>query len=141
MVAGGFTFHGGVILTDLDHKTFDIGEVLAGRTYPENTVGVYLNEQVGFAIYEASQALRTAEIRDDAAAVKELDERLVALKKSAADTRYEFTVRGIPESARKAILAEVLKEAPLEMDLLGRVQSDIERDDRHDLLLLEPDDR
>lgn len=122
-------------MTELDHKTFDLAAVLSGIGFPEHTVTVYLDERVGFEIYRAGEALRNAEIRGNEEALKKIAEELDALKEKRADQAYKVTVRGIPESTRKACDARSRKEFPVEYNFMGQVTPDPERDDLYNHLL------
>lgn len=84
-------------MTDLDHKTFDLAAVLTGSSFPENEVDVYFDESIGFAIYQAQESVRVAEIKGNEEALKTVLEEVEALKKKAQEVKYKITVRGIPE--------------------------------------------
>lgn len=119
----------------LDHKTFDLGAVLAGIGYPEKTFPVWFDERIGWQIYEATEYLRTAEIRGNeqelAAAYDELDK----LKESAKNTCFKVTVRGLPESTIKACNAKAEAKYPVDYNMIGQPTPNSDRDDMFNTLL------
>lgn len=122
-------------MTELNHKTFDLAAVISGIGFPEHTVTVYLDERVGFEIYRANEALRNAEIRGNEEALKRIAEELDALKEKRADQAYKVTVRGVPESTRKACDARARKEFPVDYNFMGQVTPEPQRDDLYNHLL------
>lgn len=122
-------------MTELNHKTFDLGAVLSGLDFPETEVKVYLDERVGFEIYQAREALRQAEIRGNEEALAKIAAELDALEEKKASSAYKVTVRGIPESTRKACDAKARKEYPVEYNFMGQATPSPERDDLYNLHL------
>lgn len=122
-------------MTTLNHKTFDLAAVLSGIGFPEHTVTVYLDERVGFEIYRAEEALRNAEIRGNEEALKKIAEEIDALKEKRKDVAYRVTVRGIPESTRKACDTQARKEFPPEYNFMGQLTPEPARDDLYNQLL------
>lgn len=122
-------------MTELNHKTFDLGAVLSGLDFPETEVKVYLDERVGFQIYQAKEALRQAEIRGNEETLAKIAEELDSLEEKKASSAYKVTVRGIPESTRKACDAKARKEYPVEYNFMGQATPSPERDDLYNLFL------
>lgn len=122
-------------MTELNHKTFDLAAVLSGINFPEHTVTVYLDERVGFEIYRAEEALRNAEIRGNEDALKKIAAEIDALKEKRKDVAYKVTVRGIPESTRKACDTQARKEHPVDYNFMGQATPDPARDDLYNHLL------
>jgi len=122
-------------VTDLDHKTFDLGQVLAGTKFPETEVDIFFDESIGFEIYRAEQALRAAEIAGNEEELKRVQDRIEELKKSAQNDRYRVTVRGVPESVRKNCLNKARDKFEVEYSFLGQEQPDARRDDLYNELL------
>lgn len=119
----------------LDYKTFDLGEVLSGVSFPENDIEIYFDETIGWAIYKAEKALYDAEIRDKGDEARDLAEKLDSLKAEVPRHRYVVTVRGVPESVRKMCNAKSLEKFPPEYSFLGQIQPDTDRDDYYNALL------
>lgn len=122
-------------MTELDHKTFDLGAVLSGITFPETEVDVYFDESVGFSVYQAEQTLRVAEIRGNETQLKEVLDNLEALKKKAADARFKITIRGVAESTRKTCDRKSRDKFPVEYTFMGTETPNPERDDYYNTLL------
>lgn len=122
-------------MSELNHKTFDLAAVLSGIDFPEHVVTVFLDERVGFEIYKAEEALRNAEIRGNEEVLKRVAAELDALREKRKDIAYKVTLRGIPESTRKACDAQARKEFPPEYNFMGQVTPSPERDDLYNRLL------
>lgn len=122
-------------MTELNHRTFDLAAVLSGIGFPEHTVTVYLDERVGFEIYRAEEALRNAEIRGNEEALKKIADEIDALKEKRKDVAYKVTVRGIPESTRKACDTRARKEFPVDYNFMGQATPEPARDDLFNHLL------
>lgn len=97
---------------ELDYKTFDLGAVLAGRDYPEDTVEVYFNEKLGFTISKTQAAVRLLSLqgKDDEAA--ELQKGLDELIQKVEGEKYIAHLKGIPTEVKENILKQVRKEHP-----------------------------
>lgn len=122
-------------MTELDHKTFDLGAVIAGIGFPEETVTVHFDEGLGYRIHKVEEALRGAEIRQDAIRVTELDSELVELKQAAKETAYKVTLRGLPESDRKSCDKKAREKYEVEYSFLGQPTPNPDRDDYYNSLL------
>lgn len=122
-------------MTELDHKTFDLGNVIAGIKFPEDDVTVYFNEDIGYQIHKAETALRTAEIRGNEEALRNLDEKIEKLKKEVADQAYTVTLRGIPDSTRRICDQKSREKFEVEYSFLGQPTPNPERDDYFSSLL------
>lgn len=122
-------------MTELNHETFDLTAVLTGAVFPENEVDVFFDESVGFAIYQAQESLRVAEIKGNEDALKTVLEEVEALKKKAQEVKYKVTVRGIPESTRKTCIRKAQAAFPPEYSFLGQETPSPDRDDLFNSLL------
>lgn len=122
-------------MTELDHKTFDLGAVIAGIGFPEEVVTVHFDESLGYRINKVEEALRGAEIRQDSEAVEALDAELADLKQAAKDTAYKVTLRGLPESDRKSCDKKAREKYEVEYSFLGQPTPNPDRDDYYNSLL------
>lgn len=123
---------------ELNHETFDLGAVLTGAAFPELDVEVFFDETVGFEIHQAEKLLRRAELigsDESQEEVKELDESLKELRKQAEEQRFTVTLKGVPESIRKACNAKARAKFPSEYTMLGTEQPDPDRDDFFNTLM------
>lgn len=115
-------------MTELDHETFDIRDVLTGRTFPEDEVTVHLDAKADFEIHRLNQeasVLRLTRKTDEARA---LEAAVEALIKQASGTAIKVTVRAIPNELRETIMDEVLEKYPEERNIMGQVEPVKERD-------------
>lgn len=122
-------------MTELNHETFDLGQVLAGTKFPETEVDIFFDESIGFQIYRAQQALREAEIAGNEEELKQVQDRVEELKTQARDVRYTVTVRGIPESVRKNCLQKSRDKFEVEYSFLNQELPNAQRDDLFNELL------
>lgn len=111
--------------TTPDVKTFDLAAALAGRTYPEIIVPVFLDEAMQFELSRLDKALSTATTEEAVKLEKERSELLSAFKEFALKVK----VKGAPRHLRKATLDKVLADFPTERDALGRVKPNPEGDE------------
>lgn len=77
-----------------DATTFDLLEALAGRSYPEEIVEVYLDEGVAHEIEIADEALRVLSGKGDYDSYQSLEEKRNALAQKMKSSRVAFTIRG-----------------------------------------------
>lgn len=104
-----------------DPITFDLAEALAGRTYPTDTVNVFLDEH---KMYVLSKALMAAS-QDPGSVDKENEvSRLMEEFRSEA---YIVTIRGVDPELVNAIMDELNEEFPLVSDAFGRFKMSSER--------------
>lgn len=122
-------------MTELDHKTFDLGAVIAGINFPEEVVTVHFDESLGYNINKAEVALRAAEIRGDAELVASIDTQLSDLREQAKNSTYKVTLRGLPESDRKACNKKARDKFEVEYSFLGQPTPNPDRDDYYNALL------
>lgn len=122
-------------MSELNHETFDLGSAITGVSFPEDEVTVYFDESIGYAIHKAEEELRLAEIRGNEDRLKELDSEIQDLKKKARDLEFKVTVRGLPESTRKACDQKSREKFPVETTFLGTVEPNPDRNDYYESLL------
>lgn len=112
-----------------DAQTFDLEAALSGRTYPEDTVDVYFDENIAYQITKVGRDADNASLRGDDKRFKELEEELTALRKSFQSKKYVFRLKGVPSETTRAItLSEwaKLEELP---DGPGRAKATIEAEE------------
>jgi predicted phage gp36 major capsid-like protein len=116
-------------------KTFDLGQFLAGRSYPEKTVNIYLDEAAGLTLLEMNKKLDRLSTLKDTEAFTELEAKQVALIESLNERRMQVTVRGVPRKVLSDIFKMVDTELPPKKDAFGREEIDAARDERVSNLL------
>lgn len=84
----------------MTNKTFDLMGHLSGRTYPEDSIKVYLDEG---AMYQLEQLEDRANLEKDSSKVNDIDEQKKALVETLEETALTFHLRGIPEEVKDAI--------------------------------------
>ena len=104
--------------------TFDLADVLSGRTFPERTVDVFMDEKAAYLIYLADAEIRTA----SEAEVEELEKHREGLAKAAETSKLTFHLRGVSRTVREEALNSTIKEFPIENDFLGRPKANPEAD-------------
>lgn len=116
-------------------KTFDLGEFLAGRSYPEKTVNIYLDEAAGLAISETNERLNLLSKLGEVDEYNELEKKLQSLIESLDERKMQVTVRGIPRKLVKDIIGKINAEYPPKKDMLGREEPNAEADEALTTLL------
>jgi len=84
-------------------NTFDLGQVLAGRGYPTDTVTVYLDEATAYLIQAQREIVSTATGDELVAAQEALD----ALVEQAKPSAYTFHLKG----RSRLVLRDIAKDA------------------------------
>lgn len=84
----------------MSEKTFDILEHLSGRTYPEETVKVYFDEDAMRKVAELEEAINNSLDQD---VVVSLEKEQAKLREKAEKTALTFHLRGIPYEVKKGI--------------------------------------
>ena len=114
-----------------DPKTLDLVSVLEGRTYPQEKVVIFLDED---AMYRYAKA-EDAHLKDPANKT---------LEKARDDIFEEFkysamivTLRGVARPVLKALGASINKKYPVKYDAFGRPVHNAERDEAFALRLWE----
>lgn len=107
-------------------KTFDLAGALSGRTFPEITVPVFLDEAMQFDLSRLDKEIaRTVEPEKVAALEKERSELLTTFKEFA----LKVLVKGAPRHLRKATVEKITKDFPAKKDAFGRIEADPAADD------------
>ena len=110
---------------------FSFASALKGRSYPTDTVVVWLDEEAAYPILRldgeiAQLKARVSLLPDDEDKAKvakayekqiaELEKELKAVSESLKASRYTFTVRGIDPGTQDDLLAKAVAEYPYEYD-------------------------
>ena len=112
-----------------DFATFDLADVLAGKTYPRDVVSVWFNEELGFSIQKTQELLRaTPDTHPD---YKKLQKELDDLLELGKTQEFKVHIKGSDREQRAAILDSVLTDFPAETDFLGRSKRNPEADRAH----------
>ena len=90
---------------------FNFLDRLNGRNYPTETVEIYLDEEAGLAAMELQEAI-TAE--KDGEKVNAMQDELVALGETLAQSKYVLRLRGISTEEYDATVDAVREQYPLE---------------------------
>lgn len=112
-------------------KTLDLAALLAGNEHPTETVDVYMNEAIGYAIYKAKAASQKALLLDDKDGAKKAEEELAELVEAGRKARLTVHLQGINKGLKKSIRRKSLSEYPATYDFLGRLVPDDDRDNLH----------
>ncbi|MCK9603154.1 MAG: hypothetical protein M0R66_02060 [Candidatus Omnitrophica bacterium] len=98
---------------DINPKTFNLKEALAGISYPEDTVTVFLDAKL---MYEYSQAKREW---DYDPANKKKEARVEELEKTFEGIALKVTVKDMPSRIRRDVVNKVRGEFPPEKNMFG----------------------
>lgn len=86
-----------------DYKTFDLEAAISGRTYPEDTVDVFFDENSAYQLTKVGREADRAGMLGEDEKFKALEEKLAALRKKFQNNRYVFRLRGVPSDTTRAI--------------------------------------
>lgn len=112
-----------------DFATFDLAEMLAGKTHPREVVSVWFNEELGYAITKTTDLLRRLPVGDPD--VKKVQKELDELIEAGKAQEFKVHLRGSDRQERQDILDTVLAEFPQETDLIGRPRPNKEGNKKH----------
>jgi hypothetical protein len=118
-----------------DVKTFDLGEFLAGRGYPEKTVSIFLDEAVGFTIAETNKTLQKLSDLGKADEYDALELKQNELIASLNERKLAITVRGIPRKVKRDIYATIQAKHKPSKDAFGREEFSQEAAELTDVLM------
>lgn len=110
-------------------KTFDLGAILAERSYPETTVDIYLDEATGLAITEVNAELNRLSGLGMTKEYNDLEKKFQALLKDLDGRKLTVTVKGIPRKTKSDIIKKVTTENPSKKDAFGREEFSAEADE------------
>jgi hypothetical protein len=103
---------------------FNILSVLQERAYPTDEVTVYLDEETAYLASIAEEEIKAANVAidkdfEDEKAQDKLEKSKQKLEKligKMSESKYIFTIKGIPEGRREELLIEAEKQYPIEYD-------------------------
>lgn len=106
-----------------DPKTVNLADILAGRSFPTETVEIYMDEATAYEISKVNAEIEVAKGDTD-----DLEARREELIKKGAPSRLTIHLRGIPRHDRENIIRTVMDLYPQKRDFLGRPEPDIDAD-------------
>lgn len=113
---------------ELDFKTFDVADMFAGVSYPEDVVPFYTDQAIAYEFNKLAQESVVAIQTRDEKKAQEIEGRREELIKKAESNRYEIHLRGRSRDDRDAVLESVREKFPVERDFLGRETPNAEAD-------------
>ena len=96
-------------------ELFDLGSFLAGRTYPEDIVHVYLDEQAISHIQGLVDLRNEMELEDepDTAEIAKIQGLIDQAQEAAEASLLKLTIRGISNRRRVNLLTKITEEFPM----------------------------
>ncbi len=118
---------------ELDAKNVSIADILSGIAYPTETVDVYMDESTAYEISKvnAELSVKTRKGLDTSEEESKLDD----LVKKGASSLRTIHLQGVSRHDRQNIIRTVMEDHPQKTDFMGRVQPDMEADERYTNLL------
>lgn len=107
-------------------KTLDLAAVFSGRSYPKETVTVYMDEVLGYKIYKLTKESVQATLARDEDEKDRIGAELKEAAAKAEPSRLLFHLTGASREDRKAATEETLEKFPAEKDAFGREKSNAE---------------
>ncbi len=101
---------------DMMGESWDLGEVLAERAQPKDSVSVYLNEA---ASYAKSQLIKT-QVGLDAEALEKVNQELEKIEADLESTKYTIHITAIPSRMREDLNSKALHKFPIKPNILGQ---------------------
>lgn len=100
---------------------FSIISVLQERAYPTEEVIVYLDEQTAYKAYAVEAELKADKEKIDfdeelEKRISDNEAKLEKLMSKMAESRYVFTIKGIPEGKREELLLAAEAKFPVEYE-------------------------
>jgi hypothetical protein len=96
-------------------KTFDIMNVIKGRSYPSTEVNAYLDELLAYEAFNISFEIDEANGKDaDDSRIKKLQKQLDELLVKLDESKYVFKISGISEGDREDLLNIAVTKYPME---------------------------
>jgi hypothetical protein len=111
-------------------KTLDLGALLAGVELPTDTVDVYMNAAVAYAISKNRAAHKKAELLGEDG-VEALEKEFDELVEAGEASRIVVHLKAVPKGVRKALIQKALDKFPAETNFMGHLVPNSERDDYH----------
>lgn len=114
---------------------FDIGGVLQGRNYPEIDIPFYVDEVTALTLSQVEKELNRLTMLGRTEEHDALEAKSVELKKVLADSRYVYTVRGVPQKVRQDAYKKAFDKYPRVQNFMGIEDENPERDSYYTALL------
>lgn len=108
-------------------KVLDLGALLAGVELPTDTVDVYMNAAISYAITKNRKEMQSATKERKA----ELEKEYESLVKAGLATRLTVNLKAVPREVRKALIEQSFEKFPREYNFMGGVIPESARDDYH----------
>ena len=103
----------GVIVEELDFKTFDLVEVLSGRSYPEDTFPVYFDEGRAYQVTKVGRELDRLNPKDEG--FDEKQQEWLGLVDDLRKSAYKVTVKGVPSYVDRNIVDTIREKHDLKI--------------------------
>lgn len=97
-------------------ETWDLGEVVAERAQPTDTVTIYLNE---VASHEKGKLIKAHSLAK-ANEVDAIDAKLDEVEAQLEASKYVVHITAVPTRMREDISSKAMAQIPLKLDLMGR---------------------
>lgn len=112
-------------------KNIDFAAVFAGISYPEDTVTVILNEELGYNAHVLQRKMSEAAIKSDSEARKAAEEEYEKVVEAAAAWTYTFHLTGVSRELREGLAQTIQDEFKVENDMFGRPKPNPEADEAY----------
>lgn len=93
-------------------KTFNLAEMFAGISFPEEVVEVFTNPGVAYAYSLLAQEATAAVQKGDEDALKDIEVRQKRLLEEAEKFRYEIHLQGVMQDVLSSVRDKALSEYP-----------------------------
>jgi hypothetical protein len=110
---------------EIDVKTFNLADVLAGRTFPTTTVKVSFDEERMFQLSKLERGLAADPSNEELEALRE------KFMEEFKPLFYTVHLKGVDRDTRRDVLNAVLADFPEETDFLGRPKPNPEGDEAY----------
>lgn len=97
----------------MEEGTFSFAEVAQGRSYPQDTVSIYLDEATAYKIAELEDR---ANSELDSDVVNKIDAEIAELRIVIEKSKYTFKIHGIPLERRDELLERAREQIKPEFD-------------------------
>ena len=113
---------------------WDLGEIIAERVQPTETVSFYLNEEL---LYHKSILLDALDRARDPEKIEEINQRVEGVNSALENSKYTVVLHGIPRRMREDLETKALSEHKIRPDFMGNddVMNALARQERTHILL------
>lgn len=98
-------------------EEWDLGEVLAERAQPKDSVTIYLNEA---ASYAKAQLLKEHKRTKDGDKLSKIEDAIAEVDAELEKTKYVIHLTAVPSRMREDISSKAMAHVPMKLDLFGR---------------------